>query len=149
MIEVRQDGTVWRIAKNVKGRIVPQQPVRAECRLKSGYLGVAVRFGGRQYLVLAHRLIWTVLVGQIPPGLDINHRDGVKANNTPENLETVTRGENHRHAYKLGLKKPALAPVVQSLSQQAKALRMEGKTYQQIATALGVSQTTAYRAVTA
>eukprot|EP01037_Dinobryon_pediforme_P018037 gene18037-18274_t len=146
MIEVRPNGEVWRIARNVKGRIVAQTPVRAECHLKNGYLGVVSRFDGEQYLVLAHRLVWTVLSGPIPPKLDINHMDGVKVNNHPSNLEIVTRGENARHAYRTGLKAPAIAPIVMDMAPAAKALRAQGKSFREIGEALGIAQTTAFRA---
>ena len=41
-----------------------------------------------------HRLVWEVFVGPIPEGLQINHKDENKSNNSLENLEIVTPKQN-------------------------------------------------------
>lgn len=64
---------------------------------------VQVSYGG-QFVALAHRLIWESVFGPIPRGLEINHKNGVKTDNRIRNLEAVTRSENMRHAYRLGLR---------------------------------------------
>ena len=147
LIEVRADGTVWKLSLYRSGRLTPIEPRRAECQLKNGYLGVKVCLDGKQFLVLAHRLVWTVLQGEIPAKLDINHLDGNKHHNHPKNLETATRSRNHLHAYRMSLRKPALDPIVEAHSPAAKALRGSGLKFKAIGAKLGVSQTTAFRAV--
>ena len=54
-----------------------------------------VRLGGntRPYQY-AHRLIWEVVHGPIPPQMQIDHRNGRKADNRLSNLDLVTRQEN-------------------------------------------------------
>lgn len=52
----------------------------------------------------AHRLVWEALHGPIDAGKSINHRDGVKTNNRPDNLEQATPSEQIRHAYAIGLR---------------------------------------------
>ena len=41
-----------------------------------------------------HRLVWEVFNGPIPEGLQINHKDENKSNNSLENLEVVTPKQN-------------------------------------------------------
>lgn len=59
------------------------------------------RDGNRPKRVAAHRLIWQTLVGPIPDGLVINHKNGVRLDNRLENLEVVTPSENQLHAFRV------------------------------------------------
>lgn len=67
-----------------------------------GYLRV-VRLG-RNYCV--HNLVAAAFHGPKPVGLEVNHRDGDKGNNRPENLEYVSRAENMKHCHRIGLGRP-------------------------------------------
>lgn len=66
----------------------------------NGYERVTV--DGRS--VAAHRVVYEAVHGPIPPGLSINHLDGVKLNNRPDNLEAATQSRQMAHAYSLGLR---------------------------------------------
>ncbi|HRE87521.1 MAG TPA: HNH endonuclease [Myxococcota bacterium] len=99
---------------------------------------------GRQYLVSAHRLVWTMTNGPIPDGMVVNHIDGVKANNAISNLEVVTAAENVRHAVRSGLR--TYTNLARDLAPKALELRAAGLSYAAIARSLGVSQGTAFRA---
>jgi hypothetical protein len=48
--------------------------------------------------VMAHRVIWIAAEGEIPPGVQINHRNRLRWDNRRANLELVTWMENIRHA---------------------------------------------------
>lgn len=76
---------------------------------KNGYLIVQL-FNSelkKRYTVAVHRLIAKTFLGQKIISTDtINHIDGNKLNNQPNNLEYTNRSEQMYHAYKLGLKKP-------------------------------------------
>lgn len=52
------------------------------------------KYGGRHQ---AHKLVLLAFVGQRPEGYEINHLNGVKADNRLENLEYCTRSENGLH----------------------------------------------------
>lgn len=145
-LRVDSDGQIWRLTSKWNGnRVIRATPVRAEKRMKSGYLAVHLWWEGIQYLVWAHRLVWTLLYGEIPPTMDINHIDGNKANNHPRNLELATRSENLLHALRTGLRKTTDVP--RDIAPRAKELHRMGLSFHQIAERLGVSQTTAFRAV--
>lgn len=45
-----------------------------------------------------HRIVATKLFGEMPEGLVVNHKNGVKTDNSPENLEYITQKENIWHA---------------------------------------------------
>jgi len=147
VIEVRPDGSIWKLrnlnAMPLKG------PRRLETTTKHGYLAIRVNLNRRAHMLAAHRVVWTVLRGSIPEGMDINHIDGCKTNNAPRNLELATRSENHQHAYRTGLRglSANIPPrILESVAPRAKELRAQGLSFSAIAKALGISQTTAFRA---
>ncbi len=57
--------------------------------------------------VMAHRVIWVYFKGDIPENIEINHKNGIKTDNKIENLELMTSSQNKKHAFKMGLFKPA------------------------------------------
>ncbi len=44
-----------------------------------------------------HKLVLIAFVGPAPLGLECNHKNGIKTDNRVENLEWVTRSQNHIH----------------------------------------------------
>lgn len=50
----------------------------------------------------AHRLVYTLLMGEIPEGLDLDHLCKVRHCVNPDHLEPVTRGENIRRSKNIG-----------------------------------------------
>ena len=70
---------------------------------KDGYWKVFICLDGKPKCFVVHRLVALNFIGERPFGLEINHKDGDKGNNSESNLEYVTRKENMRHASLLGL----------------------------------------------
>jgi hypothetical protein len=64
---------------------------------------VRAMIDGVRVVGLAHRLVWQHLHGDIPDGLVINHKNGIKGCNRGDNLETCSYSENAKHAYRVGL----------------------------------------------
>ena len=147
VIEVRADGTIWKV-RNLNHSPIAE-PRRVETLAKNGYLLVKVCLESRQFLVLAHRLVWEALRGTIPDGLEINHKDGVTTHNNPDNLELATGRENMLHSYRVLGRKPPRSiprPILKDVASAAKELRAKGLSFASIAKELRVSQTTAFRA---
>lgn len=68
---------------------------------RTGYLVVSLRVDGRYIARSVHRLIAATYLGEAA-GRDVNHKNGDKQDNTIANLEYLSRGDNHRHAYRTG-----------------------------------------------
>jgi hypothetical protein len=72
---------------------------------RNGYPMYMLSFKSRYHMRLAHRLVADAFLGPIPEGMQVNHKDGNKANCRLDNLEIVTNGENRAHSYRvLGVK---------------------------------------------
>lgn len=101
-MEIDQEGRIWRVARRrgLKAGGTASSPCkrqRAERRL-GDYLNVRAMIEGKRMTALAHRIVWFHLHGSIPDGLTINHKNGAKADNRPENLELATDSEQLLHA---------------------------------------------------
>lgn len=57
----------------------------------------------RHYKV--QRLIASAFIPNPDKKSDTNHKSGDKGDNSVKNLEWVTRGENHKHAFRMGLRR--------------------------------------------
>jgi len=70
---------------------------------KNGYKRYYVRNGDFKCSVYAHRFMYLYYYGHIDPEMTINHKNGNKLDNRKENLEEVTRSENTKHSFEVGL----------------------------------------------
>lgn len=110
---------IWRNVKNYPykvsnfGRIkraTPARGTRIDGKLKLnlnmyGYLQVNLYKTGKRKHFFVHRLVAEAFIGPCCNGYEVNHIDGDKTNNYVWNLEYVTRSENVKHSYKLGLQR--------------------------------------------
>lgn len=87
------------------GRVRRGKFIRKPVATHSGYLEVKLYNHCRHRGYFIHRLVAMAFLPNEDLSLDVNHIDGNKTNNRVDNLEWCTRSENHKHAYRIGLKK--------------------------------------------
>lgn len=103
-LQIDNNGKVWCIAKKYMKKKYPIIPKREVGYVNNkGYVLLHLHRNAQFYRCLAHRVIWIYYNGEIPDNLEINHKNGIKTDNYLENLELVTRSENKKHAYRIGL----------------------------------------------
>lgn len=83
--------------QNKKGKVI--SPYYHE----AGYLLVRIGANGSKKKYYVHRLVAMAFCDGYDPSLTVNHKDGDKENNRPENLEWITKQENSRHEWDIGL----------------------------------------------
>ena len=66
-------------------------------RDRDGIVRCKLNDGTKSYFKGVHRLVAEAFIGPIPNGMQINHKNGIKDDNRPTNLEIVTPKENVWH----------------------------------------------------
>lgn len=90
-----EDGRVWskRSNKFLKPLNVP-----------NGYQHVVLTEAKVKYRHALHRLVARAFHGEQPVGCVVNHKNGIKTDNSALNLEWVTQSANAQHAYNTNLR---------------------------------------------
>jgi hypothetical protein len=97
---------------------------------RAGYLTVRLFRKGKAYTKYVHRLVAQSFIPWEMARPYVNHKDGKKLNNLLFNLEWVTHSENMIHAYRAGLLKKVLKPVIDNCSnREYKSAREASKYY--------------------
>lgn len=124
---------------------------------QGGYLAVQMWRHGKMHRQLLHRVVAAAFLGPCPEGKEVNHRDGVKANNQLSNLEYVSRSENMVHAYAKRLRHPSPvhgerhhnATLTDSQVVKLRSLYVPGRFgAQRLAALFGIATSTALRIAT-
>lgn len=80
-----------------------------------------------------HKLVYINFIGEIPEGMQIDHVDGIKDHNYPENLRPTTASQNVQYAYILGLNKSKLnideVKQIKRLLREGDSIRKIGKLF--------------------
>jgi hypothetical protein len=158
VLSVESDGTIWRCAIMVRGAWRQCKPRRAENPGGKGYLRVSLCIPGTRQLaiVMAHCLVYELKVGPIPDGLQINHKNLIKTDNRPDNLEPVTGAGNIQHSYANGRTRPwsqatswrGRPRITPEQCADAVRMRAEGASLKTIAKKLGIGVSHAHRLTT-
>jgi len=93
-----------------------------------------------------HVLIANAFLGPCPKGKEVNHKDGIKSNNRPNNLEYMTRKKNLEHAIEIGkfpvCEKHHCAKLKNVEVREIKRLINSGRTQKSLAIKYGVASAT-------
>lgn len=90
---IRADGGAF----NKKGRVLRQNTEH------KGYKSVRLSLDRIHKIFKVHRLVALAFIRQPLDGEQVNHKNGIKDDNRPENLEWVSGSENMIHAFGTGL----------------------------------------------
>lgn len=120
--------------------------------LSGGYLKTMLKNDEGKYKSwYIHTFVALAFLGERPEGLEINHKDGNKENNKPDNLEYITKAENIKHAYDKKLMKPkvgssnGMAKLTEKDVQEIRCIASVGGRYygrKALAIKYGVSECT-------
>lgn len=125
---------------------------------RRGYQTVGlVRADGTVRKATVHTLVALAFKGARPAGLHVDHIDGDKDNNRPENLEWVTPAENNHRARRLGLNnsrpvtlrgedKPNCI-ITDEMLRVARRRRNNGETLAALAAEMGLKKPTLCKAI--
>ena len=142
--EVDEETELWKRV-NDDYDVSNQGRIRHGSRILSGSLHndgyIFVTIHGKQTPL--HRLIATAFIPNTEHKPEVNHKDGNKQNNSPENLEWVTRKENQDHAVRTGLQPKSAKAYTGKFTEEQRAeiktLWDSGKSKREIAKMFGVS----------
>jgi hypothetical protein len=103
-----------------------------------GYLTGSFSVNKKKYFYKAHSLVAKAFIGERLNGYEVNHKNGIKTDNRLENLEIITKSENIKHAFRLGLNIPnrgeknGNSKYTKEQAIAVKRMTKEGKTEGQI-----------------
>ena len=92
-----------RVKRVKRGRGCTPGRLRKPVLHRVGYYHVNLWMGNQEYGCIVHRLVAHAFLGPCPVGKNVNHKDGCKTHNWPQNLEYTTPKENSQHAAKTRL----------------------------------------------
>lgn len=73
-----------------------------------GYAGVQLYKNGKAKWFFVHRLVAMAFLNTYKDNLQVNHKNGIKTDNTISNLEMVTASENQLHSFRVLKTKPSM-----------------------------------------
>lgn len=92
-----------------------------------GYLEVRLSINGYVKSLRVHRLVATTFLGIIPEGYHVNHKNGIKTDNSLLNLEIVTPQENYRHSAQFLIPKGEKVNTSKVTADQVREIRIKRK----------------------
>jgi hypothetical protein len=112
----------------------------------TGYKQVTLYKDKKGIIHSVHKLVATAFIERQPHDQVVNHKDGVKVNNTVYNLEWCTYGHNQSHAIRTGLirihrgESHYASKLTDKQRQEIKQLRSTGMKQKDIGFIYGIGQ---------
>lgn len=122
ILQVSDTGQVKRLARYKKSKAgsmtyMPDKILKLSVS-SYGYHRCCISIDNQKYDLLVHRLVAEAFVSNPENKPEVNHINGVKTDNRPENLEWCTTAENIQHAQAIGLSADQPKGDSNKLSQQ-------------------------------
>jgi hypothetical protein len=100
LYQVSNLGNVKRL---ISERVFEERPI-GRTKDKYGYIKRVLSKEGKIYFFTEHRLVAMTFIDNPLNKKTVNHKNGIKTDNSVENLEWCTNKENMKHAIETGLK---------------------------------------------
>ena len=146
--EVSNSGEIRRLAGGPGAQ--PGRRLRPTIN-RYGYVQQKVYVGHRPKTFTIHVLVALAWHGPRPEGMEINHKNGIKTDNRPENLEYVTMQENKAHGSRLGLlphgERNGRAKLTEDQVREIRHMNSNGIGQNRLAQMFGVSKFNIYSIV--
>lgn len=130
-----------RIAKIVGCESNGYIEVSVPARIKVGNKLLGSRTNSKHgHRVYGHHLVALAFLGDPPEGKEqINHKDLIKSNNRPNNLEWSDQVDNLQHAWDMKARKKQLQKYTEQQYREARKLYKSGMTIKDVAEKIGMT----------
>lgn len=112
---------------------------------KDGYKVMHFFVNGKSKHINFHRIVYeTFNETKIPEGMEVNHKNGIRNDNRPENLELLSHADNVKYSkdvLKANYATYGGAKLTPEQRKQAKEMRANGMTFAEIGKVFSVSKT--------
>lgn len=110
---VNETGEIWSKSYHLKkNKNCELRKLKPSLNIRDGYLIVSLMKDGKKYTKNVHRLVALTLISNSENLEQVNHINGIKTDNSIQNLEWCSPSHNTKHSFDMGLQKPKIGEEV-------------------------------------